>query len=300
MKKALSKKKILVLGGTGFIGHHLLRKAIQLKWITTSISKKYPKKNRFIKGVNYILSDISNKKKLEKKINGKFDYIVNLIGGAGRAVLTKYYTNPKNLINFFSKYEINKFLHIGSSAEYGAIKIPHNENLKCTPISHYGKAKLKTTKYLLKKCKKDKFPGIVIRLFQVYGPSQNKDIISVIINNCKKNNKFKLTHGNQTRDFCYVDDVINAILLILKSKNQKVIGKVFNIGSGRSYSIKQVTKIVKNKTKKGTPIFGKLKFKKEEIMHSKASIKKIYNILGWKPKNSLNQGIGKIIKLNEK
>ncbi len=308
MKKVLSKKNILVLGGTGFIGYHILKKAKKLKWNLTSISKKYPKKKRFIKGVNYILLDVSKKKALEKRIRDKFDYVINLIGESENAVLQKnkkknlqkYYFNLKNLINFFSKREIDKFLHIGSSAEYGAIKPPHNEIVKCKPISDYGKSKLKATKYLLKKSKKNKFPAIIVRLFQVYGPNQNKNIISVLIGNCKKNLKFNLTHGNQTRDFCFIDDVVEAIFLLLNSKSKKVIGKIFNIGSGKSHSIKHVAKLVKNQIKKGVPVFGKLKFKKEEILHSEASIKKIYNALGWKPKYNLNKGILKTISINEK
>ena len=67
MKKVLSKKNILVLGGTGFIGYHILKKAKKLKWNLTSISKKYPKKKRFIKGVNYILLDVSKKKSIREK-----------------------------------------------------------------------------------------------------------------------------------------------------------------------------------------------------------------------------------------
>ena len=308
MKKVLTKKNILILGGTGFIGYHILKKAKKLRWNLTSISKNYPKKKRFIKGVNYILLDVSKKKELEKRIRGKFNYIINLIGESESAVLQKnnkkilqkYYLNSKNLINFFSKSKIDKFLHIGSSAEYGKIKIPHNEVAKCKPISNYGKSKLKATKYLLKKSKKDKFPAIIVRLFQVYGPNQNKNIISVLIKNCRRNLKFNLTHGNQTRDFCFIDDVVDAIFLVLNSKSKKVVGKIFNIGLGKSYSIKHVTKLVKNQIKKGIPVFGKFNFKKEEILHSVASIKKIYNTLGWKPKYNLNKGILKTISINEK
>jgi len=151
---------------------------------------------------------------------------------------------------------------------------------------------------LLKNFKTKSFPAIIVRLFQVYGNQQDTNkIIPFLINNCKKNQKFNLTHGNQTRDFCHIDDVIDAIFLLLKSsKKKKVLGQIFNVSSGKSFSIKNVAKLVKEKMKGGNPVFGAIKFKNKEIMHSRASIKKIYKVIGWRPKKSLNVGIEKIIK----
>ena len=59
-------KKILITGGTGFIGYHLSKKCLSLGWYVTSLSSKYPKKKKKIKGVNYLVIDIRNKKKLSK------------------------------------------------------------------------------------------------------------------------------------------------------------------------------------------------------------------------------------------
>ena len=73
-------KKILIVGGTGFIGYHLAKNSLKKGWRVTSISLNKPKKKRFLKKVNYIICDITNKKSLNRKINGNFDFVVNLGG----------------------------------------------------------------------------------------------------------------------------------------------------------------------------------------------------------------------------
>ena len=123
------KKKILVIGGTGFIGFHLLKQTSQLGWNSVSVSKHKPKKSKLIKKVKYISINIKSFKNFKNKIKGDFDYIVNLIDSPNKNL------NPeiKKLITFFLNKKIKKFVQIGSSAEYGNIKKPHSENLKCRP-----------------------------------------------------------------------------------------------------------------------------------------------------------------------
>ena len=74
------KKKILIVGGTGFIGYHLAKKSLKKGWRVTSISSNLPKKVRYLSKVKYIVCDVTNKNTLKKKIKGTFDYIVNLAG----------------------------------------------------------------------------------------------------------------------------------------------------------------------------------------------------------------------------
>jgi len=75
-----SNKKILIVGGTGFIGYHLAKKCLKKGWKVTSVSSNRPKKIRYLNKVNYIICDITNKSLLKKKIKQSFDYIVNLGG----------------------------------------------------------------------------------------------------------------------------------------------------------------------------------------------------------------------------
>ena len=289
MKK---RNNILIIGGTGFIGYHLLLRLVKLGWITFSISKKKPKKNRHIKKVKYLKLNLNNFQNLKKKINTKFDYVVNLSDISDVKI--------KILFDYFKKDKIKKFIQIGSSAEYGNNNKKLKENFECKPISKYGKNKLKITKNALEIFKKNSFPIIIIRLFQVYGSADNKDkIIPYAINNFRKNKILNLTKGNQTRDFCHINDVIDAIILILKSKNKKIIGKIFNVGSGKSITIKNLVNKIQKKIQKGKAVFGKKKFKDSEIIRSEASITKIKKIINWSPKVSLDKGVDNLIKYDK-
>lgn len=290
----MKKKNILVIGGTGFIGYHLLRKTSKIGWNSFSISRNKPKQFRRINNVKYIKVNINNLIDLKKKLTKKYDYVVNL-SSSTRETPSSYI---KNLEKIFFNNSIRKFIHVGSSAEYGNIKqLPHTENLKCKPNSFYGKQKLKITNFLLNRFKKKFFPLIILRLFQVYGQKDNKEkILPHVLKNCLKNKKFKLTKGEQTRDFCHVDDVIKAILLVLKNKNKNIYGKIFNIGTGKSISVKNLVQIIQYKTNKGKPIFGAKNLMEKEIIFSKASIRKIKKFINWSPRITIEKGINDLIK----
>ena len=229
-------KKILITGGTGFIGYHLSKRCIKLGWSVTSLSSNSPKLNKKIQGVKYIKVDIRDKKKLFR-IKKDFDYIVNLAGYVDHSnkkkTLESHYIGCKNLASLFLNKKIKKFVQVGSSIEYGKSRSPQIENKKNSQstFSVYGKAKLLSTKYLMAIYKKEKFPATVIRLYLVYGPNQDINrVIPITIKNALLDKKFNCSSGLQFRDFIYVDDVINAILKILKNKktNGEIINKSLN------------------------------------------------------------------------
>jgi len=286
-----NKKKILVIGGTGFIGHHLLKLTVKLGWISSSISRQRPKKIRKVNNVKYFKGDIFKFNSKNKKFNN-YDYAVNLSNNY-KILKTK---DIETLIQFIKVNKIKKFIQIGSSSEYGNIKKLISENTKCKPISNYGKIKLALTKNLLASYKRENLPVIIIRLFQVYGPDddQNK-IIPYTIKNCKNNKRFNLTYGYQTRDFSHINDIVNSLVKLLKSK-KNLSGQIFNIASGKSIKIKELVKLIRTTIGRGKPQFGVKVIKKNEIINSKVSIKKIIKSINWQPKISLAYGLNKLIR----
>ncbi len=295
-----NKLKILVVGGTGFLGFSIAKFALNKNYLVTSISKKPPKKKRRIRGVRYLSFDVSNKKNFTK-LRSDYDYIINASGYGqhekfdkkGIELLKNNYLSLVNIANFYKDKNIKKFIHFGSSFEYSRSSKSINENYKTKPETVYGISKLLCTEYLIKLNRLNSFPTTIFRLFQVYGPKQDQNrLIPYILKNCKNNKKFKVTEGNQIRNFCHVDDVIKAVFLSLK--NKKSNGKIFNIGSDENFKIRDVIKMTRSIIKKGEPIFGG---KHKHIGENKIiipNISRIKNILKWKPRIKLYEGIQKL------
>ena len=129
MKK---RKNILISGGTGFIGHHLIKKCLKKKFNITSISTKLPSKNNSFANVKYIVCDLRNKRKLKKKIKGDFNYVVNLGGYVDHSKLKKtfssHFNGCINLAEIFKDKKIDCFIQLGSGLEYGNKHSPQKEN----------------------------------------------------------------------------------------------------------------------------------------------------------------------------
>lgn len=296
------KKKILIVGGTGFIGYHLAKACLKKKLLVTSLSFRKPNKERYLKKVKYIKCDISNKNNLQKNIKGNFDYVVNLGGYVNHNEKVKtfnsHYRGCKNLADFFRKKNIISFIQIGSSVEYGAIKSPQSETQDCSLEklkSTYGKAKFLATRYLLELYKKERFPVTILRLYLVYGPNQDPNrLISSVINSCLQKKRFPCSSGNQFRDFLYVDDLIKAIISCFG--NSHSIGKVINIGQGKPRKVKDIITHICRKIGTGIPEYGKIKLRKDELKILYPDIKVSKKILKWKSKISFNKGIDLTIK----
>ena len=297
------KPQLLILGGTGFIGYHLAKYCLKKNFFVTSVSKHYPKYYRSLKKVKYVICDI-NRDQIKKKINIKsFDYVVNLSGYVDhknkKETYKNHYLAAKKIGKIFLNSKIKKLIQIGSSMEYGRIRSPQKESYKCKPESTYGLSKFLATQYFLNLYVKYKFPVTILRLYQVYGPYQDINrLIPIVINSCKADKNFPCSGGNQFRDFLFIDDLIKAIFITLD--NQQASGKIINIGSGHPIKIKKIIKKIKNYFKKGNPIFGRIKLRKEELLKIYPDLKNAKNILNWKPRVDFESGIKKTINFYQR
>ena len=297
-------KKILIIGGTGYLGYHV-SKALLNKFKIISLSISNPKKKRYLRKVKYLKADISKKNSLNKltKALSNIKYVINFGGHVNHNDKTKVYSShyqgAKNLINFYLKKNINLFIQIGSSSEYGKKKSPQSENYISQPISHYGKAKLKTSLYALGVYKKKKFPIVVLRPYQVYGPNQdNNRLVPFVITQSLKGKLFPCSSGKQFRDFLYISDFVDCIKLLIK--NEKNYGQIFNVGYGKPIQIKKIINMISKKIKSGKPIFNQIKMRKDEQNIIYPNIKKIKKTLKWKPKIKFEEGIDKTIRFYRK
>ncbi len=299
--------QLLVVGGAGFIGQHVVKKALTQGFNTTILSKNDCKAIDKLDGVTYLCADIRNKEQLLALLEGKtFDYIINLGGyvdhskysNGGDKVFDVHFNGVRNLVNCIDRLSIKSFVQIGSSDEYGDNPAPQFESQKESPISSYSCAKVASTYFLQTLYKTENFPAVILRPFLVYGPGQSEDrFIPQIIKGCKLNDNFSVSHGEQRRDFCYIDDFIRAIFLSLDNDN--AYGEVINVASGIPVAIKDVINKIVNIVGSGNPDFGRVPYRFLENMNLYADISKAKKILQWHPDITLDKGISKMIYLNK-
>ena len=245
------KSKLLVLGGSGFIGSHVAQRGINKGYETYVICRRLPKKKIIIKGVKYINLDISNKNDLKIISKISFNYIVNLSGyidhssffEAGKDLINLHFYSLVNLISTIRKDNLIRFVQIGSSDEYGDNIAPQHESQIEKPFTPYSFAKTASTNFIKYLYQSENFPGTILRPFIIYGPGQKKDrLIPYVISKSLKNETFEVSSGKQIRDFLHIDDAVDAIFLSLKE--DAVNGKIINLGSGHPRSVKSVIELI--------------------------------------------------------
>ena len=296
----VKNSKILVAGGTGFIGGNLINELISLGNEVVSISKKNTNKSKNIK---YICHDLTIP--LKKKDILSLSDISHIVNCSGYIDHTNFKDGGKNIFNnhFQSLYTLTElaielgvksFIQIGSSDEYGNNKSPIKEIMTEMPISPFALGKLTSTHFLQQCFRQGSLNPVILRPFLVFGEMQKSNrFLAYLIKNCLNDKKFKVTKGEQKRDYLYIKDFNKAI--IKSFNNQNAYGEVFNIASGKPITIKEIINKVQTNIGMGKPIYGAQKYREGENMELYANINKAKKILNWSPKYNLNESLDKVI-----
>jgi len=297
------KEKLLIIGGTGFIGRNLVIDSVKSNYKTTSLSLHETDIKDKIKTVKYIQADITDPEQLNDCLTGKdFDYVVNLSGyidhcqflNGGRNIIDAHFNGVQNLLQALKWEKIKRFVQVGSSDEYGSLSAPQHEQMRECPISPYSLGKVASTQLLQMLHRTQGFPVIILRLFLVYGPGQNnKRFLPQVIEGCINDKKFPTSEGGQLRDFCYIDDATQGILKVLKSESAN--GEVINLASGKAISIREVLEQVQSLIGKGEPQFGEFPYRAGENMSLFADVSKAKELLGWEAQTDLKEGLQQTI-----
>ena len=300
----VNNSKIIVAGGSGFIGANLISELISNGNEVISISRNKNQIKRKFKNVKYISHDLN--KPLRKTFLEKFkevEYIINCSGyidhsnfrGNGREVFYDHFNSLISLTNLAIDLKVKTFVQLGSSDEYGNNKSPIKESVRESPISPYALAKLSST-YFLQQCFKQRVLNtVILRPFLVFGEMQNKErFLPYIIKNCIKDREFKVSKGDQIRDYLYIKDFNHALIKSLN--NKKAYGEIINIASGVPITIKDVISSVCQLVGKGKPILGGIDYRENESMELYADITKAKRILDWAPKYDFYNSLKRVIK----
>ncbi len=311
-------KKILITGGTGFIGSHLAEKLVENNSKVTVFDRYNPdynlgnlKNSKYKNKINFIFGDIRDFDSTNKAIQ-KNDIIIHLAALIG--IPYSYYspqayikTNLEGTHNVLESVKNNnkkKLIVTSTSEVYGSADyIPIDEKHPLKPQSPYSASKIAADNLALSYYNSYNLPVIVLRPFNTFGPRQSeRAIIPTIINQIlrTKNNTISLGNLYPRREFNYVEDICEAYVKTLKSKK---FGEVFNIGNSHEISIYELVKLISKLMNKKIKIKrSKIRFraKKSEVDLLKSDNKKIKKFINWKPKlqgrKGLIEGIKKTIK----
>jgi UDP-glucose 4-epimerase len=294
--------RILVTGGAGFIGSHVVDLLINNNHEILIIDNlSSGKEDNINPKAIFFKEDLCNHEKIKEIFEKNKPEIIYHF--AAQIDVRKSVENPVedaktnilstlNLLELSKEFNIRHFIFSSTGgAIYGdAEEIPTAENYKEAPISPYGCAKLSIEKYL-------HFYNVVhglkytaLRYSNVYGPGQNPHgeagVIAIFLNNMLNEKNPVIFGGKQTRDFVFVEDVARANLLALKDNKSDY----YNAGTSKETSITELfLKLNQFFNNKFNPVY--LEMKKGEQMKSCLSYEKINKNLGWTPETNLDKGL---------
>ena len=295
------KKRVLLLGAHGFIGQRLLQRLCQACADVTAIVFSSSDQLVDLK-YEVIKADLANTSSITFLSSMLFDYVFNLSGyidhtpyfKGGRSVINTHYIGLLNLLEVLDRSQLKGFVQVGSSDEYGGLSSPLSESIREAPISPYSCAKLAATQLIQMLAKTENFPGVVLRFFLVYGPGQGIGrFLPQVIQGCLNNSIFPTSQGEQLRDFCYVEDIVDAMLLAATMSSAQ--GEVINIASGVPVTIREMIEKIHFLVGQGQPEYGQIPYRPGENMSLFAEVSKAKSILNWVANTPLEVGLQKTI-----
>lgn len=309
------KKKILVVGGSGYIGRVLIRDLIDHQNEITNLDLKiYPdQKNKKIGkylNENQVILDLRDKKSI-KNLLGSTNVVIILAGLVGEYITKKYpllsdEINEKGIINFIdacSNYKnIENLIFVSTCSNYGITQneILVDENHELKPLSPYAKAKVKIEKYLLDK-KNTEYAPTILRFATAFGYSPRMRFDLTVNHFCYsmfKDKQIEVFDPDTWRPYCHVKDFSRLIIQILNSEREIINKKVFNVGSNSNNLTKSgIVNLILKKLPDTKVILKKGGIDKRDY---RVSFKKIESELNFKAKYSVEYGINEILSILKK
>jgi len=296
---------ILVTGAAGFIGSHLSN-AILSEGHNLRIIDNFSTGRRqnliHLSGAEFTEGDVSDAETAARVVKG-IDVVFHeaAIPSVARSLAEPMGTHKANIDGTMTLLlaardaGVRRFIYAGSSSAYGDTpELPKVETMPTNPLSFYALQKLTSEQYCRLFARFYGLETVVLRYFNVYGPRQDPSskyaaVIPLFIESMLRNEPLTVEgDGTQSRDFTFVDDVVQANLKAMVA--QGVSGEVFNVGCGNNYTLLQLIDYLSALTHR-KPIIKNVASRPGDVAHSLASIEKAHNLLGYEPAYSFQRGL---------
>jgi UDP-glucose 4-epimerase len=306
--------RVLVTGGAGFIGSHLVDGLVARgDEVTVVDNLSTGDRTNVNPEARFVEADVADVDELRRGFDGEpVDAVLHV---AGQASISKSFTDPRsdldvnvvgtlNVLGLCSETNVPRLVYASSMTAYGEPSVlPVEESAPCLPVSNYGVTKLAGERYVHVAGGRTDIDLAVtsLRMFNVYGERQSltnpyQGVLAIFIGNVLRNEPITIhSDGSQTRDFIYVADVVDAWLRVLDDHG--TADAVFNVGSGRETSINELADAV-------LASFGHSRENWEvrtepaqtgDQRRSLASIDSIADAVGWRPRVPLADGMTRTV-----
>lgn len=313
--------KILVTGGAGFIGSNLseelLKRNYKVRCLDNFATGHFKNIESLLTNPNFelIVGDIRNIEDCQKAVDG-VDYVLHeaALGSVPRSIKDPITSNSVNVGGFLNMLvasrnaKVKRFIYAASSSTYGDSKtLPKVEDVIGKPLSPYAITKYVNELYADVFSKTYDLECIGLRYFNVFGRRQDPNgayaaVIPLFVKQFMNHESPVINgDGEYSRDFTYVDNVIQMNILAMTTSNRDALNTVYNTAYGERTTLNQLVHSLKEILAEFDPEIGNVEIKygsnrAGDIPHSLASIDKAKNLLGYNPKYSLRKGLEEAIK----
>lgn len=277
-------KRILLTGANGFIGKKFIKR-YNSKYNIIEVTKKS----------KYRILDLESLNKIEN-----IDIVLHF---AAKTFVPDSFDNPYefykfnmestlNIAEFCRTKKVKKLIYLNSYTYGNPQYLPIDEKHPLAFHSPYNKSKYLAENLLINYL--ENITNVVsLRLFNIYGPNQDDNFLIPTILKQIEGNNINVKDLEPKRDYLYIEDLLNLLDLIIKKDS---LNGVFNVGSGKSYSVKEIIDTVLNILDTNLKIESQNLRRENEVMDCVADIKKLTNQLDWLPNYSLIDGLKDYIK----
>lgn len=307
--------RVLVTGGAGFIGIHLTRRLLSDGHEVFVVDNESNGDPALLPSqAKYLRGDVTKPEEIERVFADGIDAVCHI---AGQVSIIKAFSDPVadlrtntegtvQVLKLCVKYKVPRLLYASSMTLYGDCQlVPTPESEPCIPDSYYGITKYAAERYVHSTAARPDlgfdFSATSLRMFSVYGPGQSynnpyQGVLGIFSGNVLRGEPITIFgDGEQTRDFVFVEDIVDGWSRALMAPGAK--GQIINLGGGRSTSINELAEAV-------TEAFGFAKGA-YDIRHApgrpgeqrsvQADVTKAERLLGWTPKTSFETGLRKTV-----